>query len=369
MSASQSLSATPSPRGAALFGETAHRSCLPLQRRQCLRCKEGEDGRHGVSSPIATLDSGADRRAKADGVPRWGCLSRARPVTPTRCVQRLGSAVEYAATLAMADPSRGRIALPPSRRRHCLRRRGRRGRGTRGSKSFRYLRGPRGGGGAKPARQRLVPRTAPRTRANRARTSAWVRSLLFAALALLLLAGAWAPAHAVEPGEMLKDPALEARARHISQELRCLVCQNQSIDDSNAELARDLRLLVRERLAAGDSDATVLAFVEARYGEFALLRPRLQVAHARALADPAAAPRRRRHRAGPPRPPAPVADRRGARRGPALTRRAAAPRRTAEAGPALSFRQRTTSATVIPGLCRRDPICQLAPAFADGRIR
>ena len=75
---------------------------------------------------------------------------------------------------------------------------------------------------------------------------------------------------------MLKDPALEARARHISQELRCLVCQNQSIDDSNAELARDLRLLVRERLAAGDSDATVLAFVEARYGEFALLRPRLR---------------------------------------------------------------------------------------------
>jgi cytochrome c-type biogenesis protein CcmH len=80
---------------------------------------------------------------------------------------------------------------------------------------------------------------------------------------------------AVEPDEMLRDPALEARARHISQELRCLVCQNQSIDDSNAELARDLRLLVRERLQAGDSDAAVLAFVEARYGEFVLLRPRL----------------------------------------------------------------------------------------------
>jgi len=74
---------------------------------------------------------------------------------------------------------------------------------------------------------------------------------------------------------MLKDPALEARARHISQELRCLVCQNQSIDDSNAELARDLRVLVRERLAAGDTDAAVLAFVEARYGQFVLLRPRL----------------------------------------------------------------------------------------------
>ena len=93
-----------------------------------------------------------------------------------------------------------------------------------------------------------------------------------AALFLFLI---FTPAHAVEPGEILKDAALEARARHISQELRCLVCQNQSIDDSNAELARDLRLLVRERLAAGDSDAGVLAFVEARYGEFVLLRPRL----------------------------------------------------------------------------------------------
>ena len=88
---------------------------------------------------------------------------------------------------------------------------------------------------------------------------------------------ALSPAHAVEPGEMLKDPALEARARRISQELRCLVCQNQSIDDSNAELARDLRVLVRERLAAGDSDAAVLAFVEARYGEFVLLRPPLKL--------------------------------------------------------------------------------------------
>ena len=96
------------------------------------------------------------------------------------------------------------------------------------------------------------------------------------AAALLALFCLLTPAHAVDPGEMLKDPALEARARHISQELRCLVCQNQSIDDSNAELARDLRLLVRERLAAGDSDAGVLAFVEARYGEFALLRPRLR---------------------------------------------------------------------------------------------
>jgi cytochrome c-type biogenesis protein CcmH len=81
------------------------------------------------------------------------------------------------------------------------------------------------------------------------------------------------PAAAVEPGEKMADPGLEARARRISQELRCLVCQNQSIDDSNAELARDLRLIVRERIAAGDTDTQVLAFVEARYGEFVLLRP------------------------------------------------------------------------------------------------
>ena len=76
---------------------------------------------------------------------------------------------------------------------------------------------------------------------------------------------------------MLKDAALEARARKISQELRCVVCQNQSIDDSNAPLAHDLRVIVRERLAAGDSDAHVLAFVEARYGEFVLLRPRFKL--------------------------------------------------------------------------------------------
>jgi cytochrome c-type biogenesis protein CcmH len=92
---------------------------------------------------------------------------------------------------------------------------------------------------------------------------------------LVLLVLAVPPAAAVEPDEMLADPALEARARSISQELRCLVCQNQSIDDSNAALAKDLRLLVRERLRAGDSDQAVLAFVEARYGEFVLLRPKL----------------------------------------------------------------------------------------------
>jgi cytochrome c-type biogenesis protein CcmH len=96
------------------------------------------------------------------------------------------------------------------------------------------------------------------------------------AAVLLTVALAVTPAAAVLPDEVLKDPALEARARRLSQELRCLVCQNQSIDDSNAELARDLRQLVRERLVAGDTDDAVLAFAEARYGEFVLLRPRLR---------------------------------------------------------------------------------------------
>jgi cytochrome c-type biogenesis protein CcmH len=92
-------------------------------------------------------------------------------------------------------------------------------------------------------------------------------------IAIVMLVLATASASAVEPGEKMADPGQEARARRISQELRCLVCQNQSIDDSNAELARDLRLIVRERIAAGDTDTQVLAFVEARYGEFVLLRP------------------------------------------------------------------------------------------------
>jgi cytochrome c-type biogenesis protein CcmH len=82
-------------------------------------------------------------------------------------------------------------------------------------------------------------------------------------------------AFAVQPDEILADPALEARARNLSQELRCMVCQNQSIDDSDAPLARDLRILVRERLKAGDSDRKVLDFLTARYGDFVLLRPRL----------------------------------------------------------------------------------------------
>jgi cytochrome c-type biogenesis protein CcmH len=93
---------------------------------------------------------------------------------------------------------------------------------------------------------------------------------LWRILILLLVA---CPALAVTPDERLSDPKLEARARAISQELRCLVCQNQSIDDSNADLARDLRILVRERLKAGDSDGQVIDWVVARYGDFVLLRP------------------------------------------------------------------------------------------------
>ena len=92
----------------------------------------------------------------------------------------------------------------------------------------------------------------------------------------LLLAGtlfAQVPAFAVQPDEMLAGPALEQRARTLSRELRCMVCQNQSIDDSEAPLARDLRLLVRERLKAGDSDQQVLNFLVARYGQFVLLKP------------------------------------------------------------------------------------------------
>ena len=94
------------------------------------------------------------------------------------------------------------------------------------------------------------------------------------ALALALLLAAQA-AHAVQPGEQLADPALEARARALSANLRCMVCQNQSIDDSDAALARDVRVLVRERLVAGDSDAAIEAFMVSRYGDFVLLKPPL----------------------------------------------------------------------------------------------
>jgi cytochrome c-type biogenesis protein CcmH len=87
-------------------------------------------------------------------------------------------------------------------------------------------------------------------------------------------------AYALAPEEILKDPALEARARVLSKELRCMVCQNQSIDDSDAQLAKDLRVLVRERLVAGDSDEEILDFIVARYGEFALLKPRMNAHNA-----------------------------------------------------------------------------------------
>ena len=101
-----------------------------------------------------------------------------------------------------------------------------------------------------------------------------IRALVFWVCAALAL-GAY-PAVAVEADEILADAALEARARTLSSDLRCLVCQNQSIDDSNAPLARDLRLLVRERLKSGDSDTAVMEFIVARYGDFVLLKPPLK---------------------------------------------------------------------------------------------
>src|ERR1051325_9204338 len=99
-------------------------------------------------------------------------------------------------------------------------------------------------------------------------------ALQIAVIAAALLAAG--PAHGLHPDEILPNPALEARARDLSKELRCMVCQNQSIDDSDAPLARDLRILVRERLTAGDSNQQVLDFLVARYGQFVLLRPRFE---------------------------------------------------------------------------------------------
>jgi cytochrome c-type biogenesis protein CcmH len=93
---------------------------------------------------------------------------------------------------------------------------------------------------------------------------------------MLTVALAWSfPVHAVQPDEMLSDPQLEARARTLSKELRCMVCQNESIDESEAPLAHDIRVLVRQRIEAGDSDAQITDFLVARYGEFVLLKPRL----------------------------------------------------------------------------------------------
>src|SRR6202034_2639891 len=108
----------------------------------------------------------------------------------------------------------------------------------------------------------------PAAVAGRVVSSAWVRGM--AALLALLVA---LPALAGEPSEMLKDPALEARAREIGRALRCVVCQNQSIDDSAAEVAHVMRGAVRERLSAGDSDAQVMQFMVARYGDYVLLKP------------------------------------------------------------------------------------------------
>ena len=100
-----------------------------------------------------------------------------------------------------------------------------------------------------------------------------LRAAGFALLLALSLIPAAGPALAVNPDEMLKDPALEARARELGRDLRCLVCQNQSIDDSDADLAKDLRVIVRERITAGDSDTQVKAFVVDRYGDYVLLKP------------------------------------------------------------------------------------------------
>ena len=97
-----------------------------------------------------------------------------------------------------------------------------------------------------------------------------MKRLILAALAIWLCA---TTVFAVEPDEVLEDPDLEQRARALSREIRCLVCQNESIDSSNADLARDLRIIVRERLVAGDSDQQVLDFLVARYGDYVLLRP------------------------------------------------------------------------------------------------
>ena len=101
-----------------------------------------------------------------------------------------------------------------------------------------------------------------------------MKQILALMFAIAVMTGSPA-AYAVQPDEIMADPAREARARDLSRELRCMVCQNQSIDDSEAPLARDLRLLVRERIAAGDTDAQVIDFLVARYGEFVLLKPRL----------------------------------------------------------------------------------------------
>jgi cytochrome c-type biogenesis protein CcmH len=108
-----------------------------------------------------------------------------------------------------------------------------------------------------------------------------------AAAVLFLVALALPALAAVRPSEVLPNPALEARARSLSENLRCMVCQNQSIDDSDSELAHDLRVLVRERLMAGDSDSQVIDYVVSRYGEFVLLKPRFSLRNAALWSTPA----------------------------------------------------------------------------------
>jgi cytochrome c-type biogenesis protein CcmH len=116
----------------------------------------------------------------------------------------------------------------------------------------------------------LILRSPPKPHGEVGRLEGWPQAIVCLFLFLSLT-----PALAVQPDEVLKNPKLESRARALSQELRCMVCQNQSIDDSDAPLAKDLRVLVRERLSAGDSDGQVIDFLVARYGEFVLLKPRL----------------------------------------------------------------------------------------------
>jgi cytochrome c-type biogenesis protein CcmH len=107
-----------------------------------------------------------------------------------------------------------------------------------------------------------------------------MRRLSLAGLCLGLALFVSSNVQAVTPDEMLADPALEARARSLSEELRCLVCQNQSIDESDADLARDLRILVRERITAGDTDEEAMDYIVSRYGEFVLLKPRFGLRNA-----------------------------------------------------------------------------------------
>jgi cytochrome c-type biogenesis protein CcmH len=152
------------------------------------------------------------------------------------------------------------------------------------------------------------------------RIATTLRLLVFAAT--LAAAG---PSFAVRPDEILPDPQLEARARALSHELRCMVCQNQSIDDSDAPLAHDLRVLVRDRLKAGDTDRQVLDFLVARYGEFVLLKPRVEwqtlplwlapiaILAIGGLTLLVAVRRRRPARGAPPEAPAPLSEREQAR--------------------------------------------------------